>query len=397
MNNKGNEKFLENDTTVSNKNKTKNFIKRFCKRYFIDAFTGMSQGLFVTLIAGTIIKQIGSWITLAGTQGGFIVGNAFLMLGSIASVLMGAGIGAGIARALKSSNLVVFSAMVAGMVGSFSMNFFVGGAGSFFTAEAGSVAKLIALAPGNPIGAYVVSVIAIELGNLVSGKTKMDIIIVPLVVSLSALVAIFAAWPFVKLIDYISMGIVIATEITPFFMGIIIAVVMGILLTLPTSSAAIWISIAAANTSDVMLLAGGAAVCGCAAHMVGFAVQSFRENGWGGLVAQGLGTSMLQIPNLMRHPKILIPPIVASAIVGPLATCVFKLRCNAAGGGMGTSGLVGVFGTIDASAGVIPDWQTGVGIALLFFVIPAVVCLLLSEIMRKNNWIKENDMLLEIK
>ena len=394
MKNKGNDGFLESDETASGKSKAVAFIKRFCKKYFIDAFTGMSQGLFVTLIAGTIIKQIGSWITYAGTNGGYLVGNALIMLGSIASMLMGAGIGAGIAKSLKSSNLVIFSAMVAGMVGAFSMNFMNG---AFFTVEAGSVSKLFALAPGNPIGAYVVSVLAIELGNLVSGKTKMDIIVVPLVVSLSAIVAIFAAWPFVKVIEYVSLGIELATAATPFVMGIIIAVVMGIILTLPTSSAAMWIAIAAANTSDTMLLAGGAAVCGCAAHMIGFAVQSFRENGWGGLVAQGLGTSMLQIPNLMRHPKILIPPIVASAIVGPLSTCVFKLRCNAAGGGMGTSGLVGVFGTIDASAGVIPDWQTGLGIALLFFIIPAVVCFILSELMRKKNWIKKDDMLLVIK
>jgi uncharacterized membrane protein len=367
-------------------------LKKLCKRYFIDAFTGMAQGLFVTLIAGTILKQIGGWITLAGTSAGYLVGNALIMTGSIASLLMGAGIGAGIARSLKCSNLVIFAAIVAGTVGAFSMKFIDG---SFFTDyQKLSLSALTITPPGDPIGAYIVAVIASELGRLVSGKTKMDIIVVPMVVSLSASVLIFAAWPFVKLVQYISLGIEMATAITPFFMGIIVAVVMGILLTLPTSSAAIWISLAMGVTSDSMLIAGGAAVCGCAAHMVGFAVQSFRENKWGGLIAQGLGTSMLQIPNLMRNPKILIPPIVASAVVGPLSTTVFKLRCVATGGGMGTSGLVGVFGTIEGSSGIIPDWQLGLGIALLLFIIPAVVCFFVSELLRRVGWIKKDDMLL---
>lgn len=370
------------------------FFKNFFKRYIIDAFTGMSQGLFVTLIAGTIVKQIGNWILSAGTAAAFTVGNALIMLGSMASLLMGAGIGAGIAKSLKGSNLVIFATMVAGMVGAFSMSFLNG---AFFKAELNTVSTIIALKPGDPIGAYVTSVLACEMGRLVSGKTKMDIIVVPLTVLLSGLIAIFAAWPFVKLVELIGIGIERATAITPFFMGIIISAVMGLILTLPTSSAAIWIALAAGVTSDSMLLAGGAAVSGCAAHMVGFAVQSFRENKFGGLIAQGLGTSMLQIPNLMRHPKILIPPIVASMIVGPLATCVFKLRCNATGGGMGTSGLVGVFGTIEASRGLIPDWQLGLGIALLFFVIPAVVCFVLSEVLRKVGWIKYGDMSLELK
>ena len=191
-------------------------------------------------------------------------------------------------------------------------------------------------------------------------------------------------------------------------MGIVISAAMGILLTLPTSSAAIWLAIAspvitgyaageiAFETYDAILLAGGAAMVGCSAHMVGFAVQSFRENKWGGLVAQGVGTSMLQIPNLMRHPQILIPPVFASIIVGPLSTCVFELRCNAVGGGMGTSGLVGIFGAVDASAGVIPDWKLGLGIVLCCFVIPAAVCFAVSEFMRKKGWIKYGDQTLAL-
>ena len=164
---------------------------------------------------------------------------------------------------------------------------------------------------------------------------------------------------------------------------------------MPTSSAAIWIAVAAGVESDAMLLAGGAAVVGCACQMVGFAVNSFKENGWGGLVAQGLGTSMLQIPNIMRHPKIFIPPIIVSAILGPMSTCVFKLRCNASGGGMGTSGLVGVFGTVQASGGVVKPWVLALGIILLMFVLPAALNLLITWFMRKKGWIKDGDMKLE--
>ncbi|HOO22888.1 MAG TPA: PTS sugar transporter subunit IIC [Clostridia bacterium] len=348
-------------------------IQSLAKRWFIDAFSGMASGLFVTLIAGTIFALIAKWV------GDNTVGRIINSVANTAKLLMGAGIGVGIAHALKAPKLAMFGGAAAGYIGAFADKII---AGTFAPT----------LAPGNPIGAYIVALIAVELAILVSGKTKIDIILVPMTILISASLGIFAAWPVIKFIDLISKGIEIATAATPFVMGVVIAVVMGLILTLPTSSAAIWVAIAANNPSDTMLLAGGAAVVGCAAHMVGFAIQSFRENKWGGLIAQGLGTSMLQIPNLMRHPQILIPPIIASAIVGPLATCVFKLRCNASGGGMGTSGLVGVFGTIEASAGIIPDWKLGLGIALLFFVIPAVVCFFVSEFMRRKGWIKFGDM-----
>jgi uncharacterized membrane protein len=358
------------------KEKGRSVISILAKRWFIDAFSGMASGLFVTLIAGTIFALLARWV------GNNAVGRLLNTIANVAKLLMGAGIGVGIAHSLKAPKLALFGGAVAGYVGAFADKII---AGTFAPS----------LSPGNPIGAYIVALIVVELAIFVTGKTKVDIIVVPLTILVMSCLAIFAAWPAIKFVNLIGKGIEIATEATPFIMGIIIAVSMGILLTLPTSSAAIWIAIAASNTSDTMLLAGGAAVVGCAAHMVGFAIQSFRENKVGGLIAQGLGTSMLQIPNLMRHPKILIPPIVASAIVGPMSTCLFKLRCNASGGGMGTSGLVGVFGTIDASVGVIPDWQIGLGIALLFFVIPAVVCFFLSEFMRKKGWIKKGDMKLE--
>lgn len=368
-------------------------VKFLAKRWFIDAFTGMSQGLFVTLIAGTIIKQLGNLILKAATPAAEVVGGALVTIGTIASFLMGAGIGAGIAKSIKGSNLVIFTGIVAGMIGAFSLQFIEG---NWIVTEGGSFLSVVS--PGNPIGSYVVALIASELGSLVSGKTKLDIILVPLTVIVSAMLATYVAWPFIKLIDLLAKGIELATAMQPFLMGIVIAASMGILLTMPTSSAAMWIAIAmSAPGSDAMLLAGGAAVVGCAAHMVGFAVASFRENGWGGLIAQGLGTSMLQIPNIMRNPRIMLPEIAASIVVGPLATTVFKLRCNAAGGGMGTAGLVGVFGTIEASSGVIPDWQMWLGIVLLMFVLPAVISYFVALLLRKVGWIKPDDQKLETK
>lgn len=368
-------------------------VKFLAKRWFIDAFTGMAQGLFVTLIAGTIIKQLGNLILKAGTPAAEVVGGALVTIGTIASFLMGAGIGAGIAKSIKGSNLVIFTGIVAGMIGAFSLQFIEG---NWIVTEGGFFLSVVS--PGNPIGSYVVALIASELGSLVSGKTKLDIILVPLTVIVSAMLATYVAWPFIKLIDLLAKGIELATAMQPFLMGIVIAASMGILLTMPTSSAAMWIAIAmSAPGSDAMLLAGGAAVVGCAAHMVGFAVASFRENGWGGLIAQGLGTSMLQIPNIMRNPRIMLPEIAASIVVGPLATTVFKLRCNAAGGGMGTAGLVGVFGTIEASSGVIPDWQMWLGIVLLMFVLPAVISYFVALLLRKVGWIKPDDQKLETK
>ncbi len=377
------------DKRKGNRN-VKATVKKLAKRWFIDAFTGMAQGLFCTLIAGTILAQFGVWITAAGTAAGIAVGKFITSVANIAKCLMGAGIGIGMANRLNAPKLVMFTAGVAGMAGAFADKI-IGGA---LTAS---------FLPGNPIGAYVVALIAIELGILISGKTKVDIVVVPLSMMIISMFGMFVAWPFIKAIDYVGKGIALATNIAPVSMGIIVSVVMGIILTLPTSSAAMWVAIATpviatgnAEMVDAMLLAGGAATVGCACQMVGFAVQSYRENGVGGLIAQGLGTSMLQIPNLMRHPLIMVPPIVASAIAGPLATAVFGLRCGAAGGGMGTSGLVGVFDTISASVGVISDWKIGVGITLCMFVIPAVVCFFVSEGMRKLGWIKKDDMKLEL-
>lgn len=362
--------------------KVKEYFKTLPKRYFITAFSGMAQGLFVTLIAGTILAQIAGWI------GDNYFGKTLMLIANFAKTLMGAGIGVGIAYALKKNKLLVFASALAGMIGAFSANFIVGGT---------TIDKLTLGAPGNPIGAYVTTMLVVEVASLYAGKTKLDILLVPLGAMLLALVGAYVSYPFVWLVSKLGDLIAIATKATPFVMGIVISVIMGILLTMPTSSAAIWVSVASpiitggtvsADYYNAMLLAGGAATVGCACHMVGFAVASFRENGVSGLVSQGLGTSMLQIPNIMKAPKIMLPEIIASAICGPLATCVFKLRCGVSGGGMGTSGLVGVFDLFkhtDMNAlGII-------GIILLMFVLPAAISFGVSELMRKKNFIKSGE------
>lgn len=368
------------------KEKTVAYFKALPKRWFITAFSGMAQGLFVTLIAGTILAQIAGWI------GDNYVGNTLGYIANIAKALMGAGIGVGIAHALGKPKLLVFSAAVAGMVGAFADKLTLGAGMPTIALTAGL--------PGNPIGAYVTTMLAVELVQLYAGKTKLDILLIPLGVLLLSFGGVFVSYPFIWAVNQLGDLIAIATGITPFVMGVVIAVVMGILLTMPTSSAAIWVAVsspvlalgAAGENYEAMLLAGGAATVGCACHMVGFAVASFRENGWGGLIAQGIGTSMLQIPNVMKKPVTMLPMILSSAICGPLSTCVFGLKCGASGGGMGTSGFVGVFDLFNYTTG----WLGYVGIVLLMIVLPAVLNLLISEFMRKKGWWKDGDLKLDV-
>ena len=383
---------LKERASVFFKEKTLPALKKLPKRWFIDAFTGMAQGLFVTLIAGTIVK------TLGGLIGDNAFGNFLTLLGNIASVMMGAGIGAGMGSKLKAPGLVVFSAIVAGFVGAWSDVFITCAADGSSSVLAAIGQKVAAGSPGNPIGAYVTALTAIEISSLVAGKTKLDILLVPLTALLCTLAGAYIAWPFSWLIGQLGTGIALATDLQPVLMGIIVAAVMGILLTLPTSSAAIWVSVATpvltsgdAVQVNAMLIAGGAAVVGCACHMVGFAVLSFKENGVAGLVSQGLGTSMLQIPNIMRHPQLLIPPTVAAAICGPIATGAFKLMCGAGGGGMGTCGFVGIIEAYNASIvqGGMEQWKFWLAIALLFFVAPALICWALGKLMRVKGWIKD--------
>ncbi len=387
---------------VKTESKIKQYFKNLPKRYFIDAFTGMAQGLFVTLIAGTIVKTIGNLI------GDNAVGNIFTLVGQVASIMMGAGIGAGMANYLKAPRLVMLAAIVAGFMGAYADKL-LGATVAFnginveLSAGVSDITAVMSKGlPGNPISAYVCSLMAIEIGSLVAGKTKLDILIVPLAGLVSAFVGCFISLPFIWLVALLSKGIALATGAVPFVMGVVIAVVMGVVLTMPTSSAAIWVAIASpVLTADLataeaynMALAGGASVVGCACQMVGFAVISFRENGWGGLVSQGLGTSMLQIPNIMKKPILLLPPCIASAVCGPLSTCVFKLLCDASGGGMGTSGLVGVFGVLNYASAQTP-WVMWLGIVLLMFVLPVGINLAVSELMRKKGWIKFGDLKLD--
>ena len=370
---------------MDKENKFLIYLKAVPKRWFITAFSGMAQGLFVTLIAGTILSQIAGWI------GDNYIGNTLLYIANIAKSLMGAGIGVGIAYALGKNKLLIFSAAVAGMVGAFADGFIYG--------ETPNLMALTSGAPGNPIGAYIVTMLVVEIVQLYAGKTKIDIVLIPLGVLLLTLGGVYIAWPFIELIDLFAKLLVLAInagEAIKVLVGILIAVVMGILLTMPTSSAAIWLSIARSDTAlanpEVFSIAAGAAVAGCAAHMIGFAVSSYRENGASGLIAQGIGTSMLQIPNVMKKPIIMLPQIIASVLSG-LVAVLLNMRCTDVGGGMGTSGLVGLFGVIDAcKAYDIALVNTVLGIVLCLFVIPALTAFVTSEFMRKKGWIAEGDM-----
>ncbi len=362
----------------------KGYLKGLPKRWFITAFSGMAQGLFVTLIAGTILAQIAGWI------GDNYIGNTLGHVASLAKIMMGAGIGVGIAHALGKNKLLVFSAAVAGLIGAWADKLMPNGGG--LLAITGGMNKGL---PGNPIGAYVVTMLVVEIVQLYAGKTKLDILLIPLGTLLLSFAGIFVSFPFIWLVNQLGNLIAVATEATPFVMGILIAVIMGVLLTMPTSSAAIWVAVAtqvSAGNEGAMLLAGGAATVGCACHMVGFAVASYRENKVGGLIAQGIGTSMLQIPNIMKKPIIMLPMIISSAICGPLSTCVFKLKCGASGGGMGTSGFVGVFDLFQNTSGALGY----VGIILLMFLLPVLLNLVISEFMRKKGWIKYGDMKLDV-
>ncbi len=360
-------------TVTNSEAATVGMMKAFFQKYFIDAFTGMALGLFVTLIAGLIISQIGGWLNIP----------ALIAVGKLASVLMGAGIGVGIAYYLKAPTLVMLSCLVAGMLGAHSEALMTG---TLFTPQVGGPATFVAL-PGNPIGAYLTSVFAYRAGTWVAGKTKLDILLVPLLVCAVALaVCALLNPPVVAAVNAIGQGIQAATTLQPLLMGIVIAVVVGILLTMPTSSAAICIAIGLGG------VAGGAAVVGCAAHMVGFAVASYKDNGISGVISQGLGTSMLQIPNVLKKPLVLLPAVIASAIVGPIATVGFGLACTATGAGMGPAGLVGVFGVIEAPQEMMSTGQLWTAIILLMFVLPAVIAGLVAYMMRRVGWLVDGDM-----
>ena len=352
-------------------NKVKEFLKKkdiefSLKRYCIDALGAMAQGLFASLLIGTIIATI-------GTQFGIPVLET---VGTYAKSAQGAAMAIAIGYALKAPALVLFSLVAVGIA----------------SCELGGA--------GGPLAVLVITVLSTELGKLVSKETKLDIIVTPFVTIFSGVVLSMLCAPYIGMAaSAVGNAIMWATELKPFLMGIIVSVIIGIALTLPISSAAICAALGLTG------LAGGAALAGCCANMVGFAVMSFKENRWGGLFAQGIGTSMLQMGNIVKNPKIWIPAIVTSAITGPIATCIFKLEMNGAAvsSGMGTCGLVGQIGVYsgwvaDVEAGVktaitAGDW---LGLVMISFILPAIIAPAISFLLKKIGWIKENDLKLDL-
>ena len=347
--------------------KVKAFLKKknieiSAKRYFIDAMGAMANGLFASLLIGTIISTLGQEL---GVQ-------VLIDIGTFAKGVSGPAMAVAIAFALQAPPLVLFSMLAVG-----SSAHALGGA-------------------GGPLAVLVIAIVATELGKLVSKETKIDILVTPLVSICSGVLLSMGLAPIIgKAASAVGTLIMWATELHPFMMGILVSVIVGIALTLPISSAAICAALSLTG------LAGGAAVAGCCAQMVGFAVMSFKENKVGGLVSQGIGTSMLQMGNIVKNPKIWIPPILTSAITGPIATCIFKLQMNgeAISSGMGTCGLVGQIGVYtgwvnDIAAGAKTaitgmDW---LGLVLISFVLPAVLTWIFGQICRKIGWIKEGDL-----
>ena len=352
-------------------NKFKEFLKRkdiefSAKRYGIDALGAMAQGLFASLLIGTILSTVGKQFSI----------DFLIEIGNFASAVKGSAMAIAIGYALKAPPLVLFSLATVGYAADT-----LGGA-------------------GGPLAVLLITIVAAELGKAISKETKLDILVTPVVTILSGCALSMLCAPYIgKAASAVGNAIMWATELQPFFMGIIISAIVGIALTLPISSAAICAALGLTG------LAGGAALAGCCAQMIGFAVMSFRENKWGGLVSQGLGTSMLQMGNIVKNPKIWIPPTLASMITGPIATCIFKLEMNGAAvsSGMGTCGLVGQIGVYtgwvsDVASGAkeaitASDWF---GLVMISFVLPAILSLIFGEILRKIGWIKENDLKLEV-
>ena len=362
------------------KDKLKAFLKKkdievSVKRYGIDALGAMAQGLFCSLLIGTILNTLGTQLHLGFlTDTVATVSGVSYTVGGLASAMSGPAMAVAIGYALKCPPLVLFSLITVG----FASNA-LGGA-------------------GGPLAVYFVAIIAAEAGKMISKETKVDILVTPLItIGVGTGVAALIAPALGKAAMKVGSVIMWATDLQPFFMGILVSVFVGIALTLPISSAAICAALGLTG------LAGGAAVAGCCAQMVGFAVMSFRENKWGGLVSQGIGTSMLQMGNIVKNPRIWIAPILTSAITGPLATCLFKLQMNGTpvSSGMGTCGFVGQIGVYtgwmnDIAAGTktaVTGWDWA-GLLLISFILPAILCPLINMFIRKLGWVKDGDMTL---
>ena len=346
-------------------------MKKWLNEIFIDGLSGMALGLFSTLIIGTIIAQIG---TIVGGN----VGAYLIAISNVAKSITGAGIGVGVACKLKQGPLVSVSAAVAGMIGAFP---------SVIGMEAFALGK-----PGEPLGAFIAAIVAVKLGKLVAGKTKVDIIVTPFVCILSgAVVGLVAGPPITAFMSWLGELVNFNVEMHPVIGGIIVSVLMGMILTLPISSAAIGVSMSISG------LAAGAATIGCCCNMVGFAVASYRENKMGGLVAQGVGTSMLQVPNIVKKPIIWLPAILSSAILGPIASAVLKMTSTPVGSGMGSAGFVGQFAAYSSmTEGGMSPFMALLLIVVMHFILPALLTLGISEWMRKMKWIAMGDMKLDV-
>lgn len=373
-------------------------MNRYVKRYGVDALGGMALGLFSTLIIGLIIGQIGKFFpgaaALTETAGGgtkvlVYAGQFLVKIGQLLTVFTGAGIAVGVAHALGAPKLAVYGSIVTGTIGAYAPAF-IGAVTAQSFALVSQTGAITLAGPGDPLSAFVAALVGAELGRLVSGRTKVDILVVPAVTILSgAVVAVVFGPPLAAGARMLGNAINLATELQPFFMGIILSVVMGMILTLPISSAAIGIMLGLTG------LAGGAATAGCSAQMIGFAVISFADNGFNGLFAQGIGTSMLQIPNIAKNPRIWIPPTLASAVTGPIATCLLKMKTLPAGSGMGTSGLVGQIMTYQAMASESAAWVIIAKMLLIDFLLPAALSYAIYRYMLKKAWIRPGDMKLE--
>ena len=326
-------------------------IELSLRRYGVDALNFMALGLFGSLIIGLILKSVGTWLGLTW----------LVEVGTQAQGAMGAAIGVGVAYALKAPPLVLLASASTGLAGA---------------------------ALGGPVGCFIAAAVGAECGKLVSRLTPVDIIVTPATTIMVGMAAAQFVGPWVSAM-MMEIGAVVmwAVEFQPILMGMLVSVLMGILLTLPVSSAAIAIALSLSG------MAAGAATVGCCAQMVGFAVMSFKENRWAGLFSLGLGTSMLQMPNIVKNPRIWIPPIVASAILGPIATVGFQMSNIPSGAGMGTSGLVGQVGTLNAMGSTPMVWA---GIILLHFVVPALLTLAVAALLRRKGWIKDGDLKLDI-
>ena len=364
----------------------KGFLKRkniviSAKRYGIDALGAMAQGLFCSLLIGTILNTIGTQFHIGFLTAQVITINGVgYTIGGLASFMSGSAMAVAIGYALQAPPMVLFSLVTVG----YACNA-LGGA-------------------GGPLAVLFVAIIAAEVGKAISKETKVDILVTPIV---TILVGVGAAWiiapPIGGAASAFGQLIMRTTELQPFFMGVLVSVLVGIALTLPISSAAI------CAVLKMTGLAGGAAVAGCCAQMVGFAVMSFKENRWGGLVSQGLGTSMLQMPNIVRNPRVWIAPTLASAITGPIATCVFHLEMNGApiNSGMGTCGLCGLIGVWTGwvspseeavAKGAVAMSPTGfdwLGLILVAIVLPAILAPLINMVCRRLGWVKDGDLKLD--